>query len=108
MEDQVGVGVVERYWWFCWRICSAASSCRKGKNAYRRPLVTAVASCSREQENTTAPPVGGLYQRRPNSGNRSWPPSNSSAFRLIETAKRRCDVASVVLSLWALKWPASA
>ena len=36
-----------------------ASSKRNGRNAYRRPLVTGVASCCRLQQNTTAPPVGG-------------------------------------------------
>ena len=43
---------------FSSRIFAPASSYRKGRNAYRSPSVTGVASCSSEHENTTAPPRG--------------------------------------------------
>ena len=79
----------------------------EGQEGVAPAAVTCDTAWSREQENTTAPPGGGLEARAgPYSGKPTSPPSNS-ALRLIETAKRRCAVPLVVLSRWARKWPPS-
>src|SRR5687768_709942 len=62
---------------FSWRILAAASSYKNGRKTYLLPRVTGVASCKSEQEKATAPPDGGQYICRPNSGKRRFPPSNS-------------------------------
>src|SRR5436190_6022663 len=68
----------------------------------RRPRVTGSAACSTEQENTAAPPSGGLTLTPEYSGKTSSPPSKSS-LRLSDTAKLRSAVVGAPLSRWAPK-----
>ena len=92
----------------CWPRGSSPTSpsYRNGRNAYRRPLVTFDTAWRSAQGKMTAPPGGALKPRRLYSGKLTSPPSNS-AFRLMDTAKRRCAVPLVVLSRCGKKCPPS-